>query len=481
MDLKTLKSVHLVGAGGINMSAVGKLLLAAGVAVSGSDLVENEQTRLLEGRGAKISIGESANNVPAETQLLIYTSAAPAVNEERRAASTRGIPEMTNFAFLGDWFEDAKTVVVTGTHGKSTTTAMLGLMLEKAGMDPTVVVGSKVPAFPDGNLRLGRPDLFVVEGDEYARHFLEFHPTGLILNNLELDHTDVFRNIEALLQSFHELVGQVKGGGVIVANVSDERIRRLIETERDSLLERKIRVVPFGTGVGADGDGTSFANDVPWDVSSSQEGDMRLVTIGRDNVTYRFNLPVPGHFNAMNAAAAALMAKELGVAYPDMGAALEAFKGIWRRFEFLGESGEARVYSDYGHHPTAVAETLAAAHESFPGRRVILCFQPHHRNRTKALFDAFIPSFDAADTLVLCEIFDVAGREDDEDKDVSSHQLVDAVASRDAERGVRRTVEYASDPASAVGRALALAEQDDIVIVMGAGDIDAAVRRRLDL
>jgi UDP-N-acetylmuramate--alanine ligase len=193
----------------------------------------------------------------------------------------------------------------------------------------------------------------------------------------------------------------------------------------------------------------------------------------------RFNLSVPGHFNAMNAAGAVLMANALGASYPDMGIALEAFKGIWRRFEFLGESNEARVYSDYGHHPTAVSQTLAAARESFPNRKVLLCFQPHHRNRTKALFDEFVPSFDAADAVVLSEIFDVAGRDDAEDKDVSSTRLVEAVMAHDESRGVSRTVEYAPDNATAVTRILSLAKPDDIVIVMGAGDIDGAIRSKM--
>ncbi|MFH1077872.1 MAG: UDP-N-acetylmuramate--L-alanine ligase [Patescibacteria group bacterium] len=466
MDRHSLKSVHLVGAGGINMSAVGKLLLASGVAVTGSDLEANEQTKLLQERGARISIGEAAENVPEGTDLLIYTSAAPATNLERMEAAKRNIPQMTNFAFLGEWFRDAMTIVVSGTHGKSTTTAMLALILVKAGFDPTVVVGSKVPAFTDGNLRKGRPNLFVVEGDEYARHFLEFHPFGLVLNNLELDHTDVFRDIDALLQSFHELVSQVRDKGFVVVNVSDARLARLIETERPSLEARGVAIVPFGTE----------AVEGVWHVTSRQDGDYRVVTIAKDAMTARFNLQVPGHFNAMNATGAVLMAKSLGIAYQDMGHALEAFKGIWRRFEFLGEQEESRIYSDYGHHPTAVCETLSAAHESFPGRKVLLCFQPHHRNRTKALYREFIPCFDKADSLVLCEIYEVKGRDVTEDGDISSQKLVEDVKTHDVERGVTRSVGYAPDPASAVASVLKMAQPDDIVIVMGAGDIDAAIR-----
>lgn len=466
MNVKDVKAVHLVGAGGINMSAVGKLLLAAGVKVSGSDVVENEQTKLLAERGAQIFIGEDGSHIPENCDLLVYTSAAPQVNKERIAASQRKIPELTNFAFLGDWFENAKTYVVTGTHGKSTTTAMLGLILEKGKLDPTVVVGSKVPGFADGNLRLGKPDLFVVEGDEYARHFLEFHPDGVILNNLELDHTDVFHSVEVLIASFHELVEQVKDGGMVIANVSDSRIAALVDTEREALTARNIRIIPFGV-----------ESPDSWKVESSQKGDYREMSVEKPGVTFRFNLSIHGAFNAMNAAGAALLARELGVSYPDIGGALEAFKGIWRRFEFLGEVRDARIYSDYGHHPTAVAATLKAAKESFPGRRVLLAFQPHHRNRTKSLFSEFIPSFDDADELVVCEIYDVAGRDATEDANVTSHELVDAVVKHDAEHQKTRTVEYAADPTAAVARILELAKADDIVICMGAGDIDGAARK----
>lgn len=464
MDLHAIKFVHLIGAGGINMSAVAKLLLKSGASVSGSDLAPNDQTEALKRAGAEIKIGESAEHIPENCGLIITTSAAPATNKERVAAAARGIPEMTNFAFLGQWFESSRTVVVAGTHGKSTTTAMLGLMLEKAGFDPTVVVGSKVPAFAEGNLRLGNSDVFVVEGDEYARHFLEFRPYGVVLNNLELDHTDVFSDISALIQAFHELLDRVQPDGVVVANVKDERIARLVEDESTSLERKGVRLIRFGT----DKDG--------WRMASDTVEEHRRLSLEKDGVTYRFDLSVPGEFNAWNAAGAVLMSLALGAKYPEIAAALESFKGIWRRFEFLGERNGVRIYSDYGHHPTAVAATLKAARESFKGQRVLLCFQPHHRNRTKSLFNDFISSCDEADVLVLCEIYDVAGRDKQVDTDVNSRGLVEAVLNRDRSRQVSRSVEYASGPESAVERILAQAVSGDVVICMGAGDIDGAIR-----
>ena len=200
------------------------------------------------------------------------------------------------------------------------------------------------------------------------------------------------------------------------------------------------------------------------------------VSLERPRMTYRFVLNVHGAFNAVNAAGAALLALELGAEYPAIAAGLESFKGIWRRMELLRDKDDIRIYSDYGHHPTAVAATLAAAKEMSMDSRVLLCFQPHHRNRTKHLFLEFVPSFDLADALILCEIYDVAGRDAGEDADISSKDLVDAIVRHDADRSAKRLVEYAPDPTSAVNRVMELAEPGDVVIVMGAGDIDAVIR-----
>lgn len=448
MNVRHATSVHFIGIGGINMSACAKLLLHAGIKVSGSDRAENDQTRILAEKGASVTIGESAANIPEDCNLVIVTSAAAAENAERIAASERRIPEITNFAFLGQWFADATTVVVAGTHGKSTTTAMLGLALEAAGMEPSVIVGSVVPGFRDGNLRIGREDLFIVEGDEYAHHFLEFRPFGLVLTNIELDHPDVFASIDVLLDAFHELVGQMKDGGVLVANVSDDRIRRLRDTETDRLKTKKITLSEFT------------------DEDVEQEA---------------FTLSVPGRFNRMNAAAALAMARALGADPEKAKAAIESFGGIWRRFEFLGVHDGARVYSDYGHHPTAVTATLEAARESFPSARIVLCFQPHHRNRTKILFNDFVASFDGADVLVLSEIYAVEGRDEDADRDVTSRDLMTAVHARDYKANRDRIVKFENRPSDAIRAAFDVAREGDVVIVMGAGDIDATLRKAMSV
>jgi UDP-N-acetylmuramate--alanine ligase len=466
MDVTQLSSVHFIGVGGINMSAVAKLLLAKGVKVSGSDVKHNEQLDILAQRGAQIFLGEDEKHLGQDVQLVVYTSAAPETNKERMEAKRRGIPELTNFQFLGEYFKNKKTVLVAGTHGKSTTTAMLGRILTQAKMDPTVVVGSKVSDFPDGNLRIGSSDLFVVEGDEYARHFLEFSPFAVVLNNIELDHTDVFSDLATMQLAFRELISKIQPGGILVANVGDTGVASVLNLEETALHTHGIRLIRF----------SAAAND-GWQVESKQEEGWNRVKIAMPGISYLLNLRVPGEFNAANAAGAALVARELGADYPSIAASLESFTGIWRRFELLTEKDGVKYYSDYGHHPTAVARTLKAAHELFSNSRIILCFQPHHRNRTRHLFLDFVPSFDTADVLVLCEIYDVAGRDAGDDQNISSQDLVDAVIRHDADREGKRPVEYAPNPAAAIERAMSYVKPGDVVIIMGAGDIDATARQ----
>lgn len=472
MNIRDIRAVHFVGIGGINMAAVAKLLLANGVKVSGSDMAENEQTKILAERGAVVSIGHAVENVPADVEILVHTSAAPTMNPEREEARKRGIPEMTNFKFLAEWFKDSKTIVVTGTHGKSTTTAMLGLALEKSAFNPTVIVGSKVPGFTDGNLRLATDyrlpttDFFVIEGDEYARHFLEFEPFGAVINNIELDHTDIYQTLEIYTDAFREMLSKIKDGGIVVANVGDKNVAELLERTARDLTAKHIRIIKYN-GQGDD----------CWRFSFITADGLAEFKLAKQEVNYAFNLHVPGTHNALNAAGAALMALQLGAPHYAVAEALESFKGIWRRFEFLGELEGAKIYSDYGHHPTAVSSTLAAAKQIFPDSRIVLCFQPHHRNRTRNLFADFVPAFDSADVLVLCEIYDVKGRDAAEDADVSSRQLVAAVQARDEDSGRSRQVEFAPDPRTAVELTASLIKPGDTVIIMGAGDIDDEARK----
>ncbi len=470
MNVHAWKRIHLVGIGGINMSAVAKLLLASGATLTGSDLSESDNTNELKTKGIKIAIGpHDERNVPADCQALIHTSASRVDNPERVAAKNRNLPDISNFEFLGEWFKDKDVVLVTGTHGKSTTTALLGSICSAAGLDPTVIIGSKVAGWPDSNLRIGQSNLVIIEGDEYAKHFLSFHPKALIINNIELDHTDVFKDLDDVRHTFERLLRQTKHEAVIVVNGESEEVMKAVRT----IKMHEMKVIRFGRK-----ETIKLPSQAYEAIMNYNRGaNVTNITIKYSGSERLLQTPLIGGFNAMNVVAAAVMAKELGAKDETIESAVKDFKGIWRRMELVGEQAGAPIYSDYGHHPTAVRETLTAVKQAFPDKRIVLCFQPHHKNRTKHLFDELVTCFDQADALVLCEIYDVPGRSAPEDADMTSQKLLEAIKAKNS----KLASEYAPDPAAAIKQTFALLKPGDICIIMGAGDIDAVLREQMKI
>lgn len=459
---ETLAHVHLIGIGGINMSAVAKLLLRSGIKVSGSDAVASGLTKEVEYKGARVVTGDSAGLIPAETDLVIYSSAVPESHPERREARSRGLRQINNFEFLAEWAQDKEVVLITGTHGKSTTTALAGLMAIETGLDPLVIVGSKVPAFPDGNARSGAGKYWMIEGDEYARHFLAFRPSAVLINNIELDHIDIFPTLENFIDAFRELLHQVRDHGLVVANADDPNVSALIGQERLALETRGVRIVTYGYGAHA---------MVRVSDEMVRPGEQQFLIKDEAGHLIRALLHVPGRMNVLNAVGAAALVLGLGGRPEAIREAMTRFTGIWRRFERISDKDGVLVVSDYGHHPTAIRVTLEAARSFYPGRRIVLCFQPHQHNRTRNLFLDFIPAFDLADVLLLVEIYDVPGREEKEDAGISSQDLCDALRHHDADRLCQRSIEYARNPEEALEILQRWKKRGDIVIVMGAGDI----------
>lgn len=414
-----MKYVHLIGAGGIGLSAVGKLFLHWGKQVSGSDVYPSQQVEALRNMGATIHLGQSPENLPAEVELVIYSPAVPADNPERLKAAELGILTLSYPEFLGELAKGYFTIAVSGTHGKSTTTAMIGLILEAAGMDPTVIVGSKVKSWPDGNMRLGNASplprgrqggglpLLVVEACEHMANMLHISPDIAVVTNIEMDHPDFYRDLAHVQETFEKWKTQAKQ--VMIGGATLPRIEGL-------------------------------------------------------------HLLIPGEFNLDNARLAAAVGKQLGVSDEIIIKTLNTFPGLWRRFEKVGQWNEADIFSDYAHHPTAIKKTLEGARQFFPGRRIVLCFQPHQHARTKELFDDFVPSFDAADLIILAEIYAVAGRLEVEGE-ISSKDLVGEVRKRG------KDVHYAANLDDVENKLKSLIKPADVVIVMGAGDIDDVARR----
>lgn len=451
----SLKHVHLIGAGGIGTAAVAKLLLEEGKKITGSDTAASAITQDLVRRGAKIAIGHDPSLVRG-ADLVVYSPAVPDTDPERVEAARLKIRELSYPQFLGELSRGYTTIAVSGTNGKSTTTAMLGLMLEAAGYDPLVIVGSLVPGFKDGNLRHGRGRFFIVEGCEYRAHMLNLHPEMIVLTNVEADHLDYFRDLDHIRDTFQAFLDKLKGQGMAVLNANDPESAKLAAD----------RMIRYGTGIAAEyvaGERRVAAGSQAFQVSRAQP----------EEVLGDLVLKVPGAFNAANALAATTAAMELGVPFETCQRVLKAFGGIWRRFERVGEWRGAEIISDYGHHPTAIKGTIAAAREFFPKRRVVLCFQPHQHSRTKELLPGFVDALKEADVLVLPEIYRVSGRTESEEKEISSVILAELV--RQAAPG--KVVRYAHDLQNAERELKELIQAGDIVIIQGAGDVDEVARK----
>lgn len=451
--LDSFTTVHVIGAGGIGVSAVVRLLKQRGKVVTGSDGATSETTRELVAAGIPVAIGARAENVPAACDLVLYSTAVPVNNVERVVANTHGIRQMSYPEFLGEFTKSMRTVAVSGTNGKSTTTAMLALMLQSSGADPTVIVGSKVPTFPEKNLRIGGSDLFVMEACEHQAHFLLYTPSVIVLTNIEEDHLDYYRDLAHIRETFQTYVEKLPADGLLVVNADDH-----VSTHE---IVAKCRVVTYGI----EHDAEVMAKDI-----RVVDGAQRFRVVHRGEDLGEFVLHVPGRFNVMNALAAATAAFELGASVASVRETLAAFTGIWRRFERVGERDGAIIISDYGHHPTAIAGTLAAARDFYECRRVVLAFQPHHHNRTKNLFDEFVASFDGADVVLLAEVYDVAGREEAEAR-VSSQDVVEAVKERDRDRAATRDIRFAADLPTLQKMLESVIEPNDVVLIVGAGDI----------
>jgi UDP-N-acetylmuramate--alanine ligase len=475
MDYNKLKKIHIIGIGGIGISAVAKLLLSQDKIVTGSDLNDSDIISTLKNFGAKIKIGlHKAENVTKDINLVIYTDAVPEDNPERVQSKKYKVESLSYFQFLGQFSNNKYTIAISGCHGKTTTTAITGLLLEKGNFDPTVIVGSKVKDW-DGNLRIGDSEYFVVEGDEYRAHMMELNPKAIILNNLEFDHPDFYRDLTHYIDTFQDFVNKLPADGYFIYNRDDKNIKERLEIPN-------CHVLTFGL---EDPSADLIVKNI-----KIEHGRQIFRPIYKGQELRDFNLQIPGKFNILNALGASLMALELGVNPDVVKSTLAQYTGAWRRFEIIGKISDltpdkngALVISDYAHHPTEVAKTIQAAKEFYPDKRLLVVFQPHQIQRTKALFDDFVKTFaqSPADVVILSEIYDVAGREEkDVTKRVSSNDLLDKIVITESKKlvaGVKPSLYYfASDLVETKAKILTEVQSNDVVLIMGAGDIDKVAR-----
>ncbi len=464
MDLKGFKHVYVIGIGGIGVSGVAKFLLAKGVSVSGSDAKQSIITDGCIKLGIAVKIGHSAENIPSNCDLIVYTEAATEENVERVEADRRGIKQMGHFDFLGELSKDYRTICITGTNGKSTTTAMTGKIFIDAGLDPTVFVGSIVPGWKYGNVQVGESDILIIEGDEYKRKILKLHPETTLMTNVELDHTDIYKDLQDLEFAFYQLGEQTSG----------KVFQNSFEGDRHIYCGPNLKF--FGHELDAHKSiGWGFSKRLRRFENGKQILDLMSPPkfFHRSIKTGELVLSIPSEFNMMNALAAKAIAEEYGVTFDVILSSLSSFTGIWRRFERVGSMNGVPIISDYGHHPTAIRGTIEGAREFFPNNRIVLLFEPHQHNRTKELFNDFAVAFGGVDVLILSEIYGVMGRTEVVDEAVSSKTLLEAAMKSDL---APKEGYYAKDLIEAEKMLRTMIKQDDVVIVMGAGDVDKVAR-----
>ena len=433
------------------MSGVARLLSASGKKVSGSDAKESETTRQLQTEGIDVKIGHNGSNIPADSDLVVYSPAVDEDNIERQAAKSRGIKQLSHFEFIGELSSEYETIAIAGTNGKSTTTALVGLLLEAGGLDPTVIVGAEVVSWKS-NIRLGKSDLLVVEADEFDRKFLLLHPKTIVVTNIETDHLDTYGNLNAVREAFSQFAKLAPSSpeGKIFYNSDDDVSKSVFGAHKFAAHPH-----PYGIESGYLHLG---GNEV--------KARSQIITASYLKKKLKYSLPLPGKHNIYNSLAAASVALSKGVSMDVLTRVFADYKGLHRRFEILGKSGRAAVISDYGHHPTAIRLTMAGAREFYPNQKIMLIFQPHQPHRTKALFDEFVESLVDAmpDELVLVEIFNPKGRSSEDEK-VSSLDLVEKISKRFS------NVRYLPNLEKAFEYVQGKTSEYDVILCMGAGDI----------
>lgn len=421
MNNSNFSKVHFIGIGGIGMSGLARLFLHEGKQVSGSDSKETPLTEALVQEGADIVYTQEASNISSRSdlELVVYTEAMPHDHPELVKARELGIKTVNYFEALGMVANEYYLIAISGTHGKTTTTAMLIDIFEEASFDPSAIVGS-LRSKTRSNYRAGKSKYFIVEACEYRRDFLTLNPDVLVITNIEHEHVDYYKDLASVQEAFREFALKVPEDGAIVTNITDPSI------------------IPVVAGLSC------------------------AVMDYRQSIDLSLKLRQPGLHNRLNAAAASSVARFVGIEQEVINTALENFAGTARRFEYKGDCNNAPVYDDYAHHPTEIAASIAGARELYPDKKLTVVFQPHTYSRTQELFDDFVKVLGKADGVIMVPIY-AARKEEGYTK--TSVDIVDSLR----QQGVNAEHFMTLDAA-----ALAIKEsvsKDDIVLVMGAGDV----------
>ncbi|HEY2966887.1 MAG TPA: UDP-N-acetylmuramate--L-alanine ligase [Casimicrobiaceae bacterium] len=452
-----VKRVHFVGIGGAGMSGIAEVLLTQGYRVTGSDLAHSAATRRLTELGARVAIGHAAANIEG-ADVVVVSTAVPADNSELAAAREQGIPVVPRALMLAELMRLKQGIAVAGTHGKTTTTSLIASVLAEGGLDPTFVIGGRLLS-ADANARLGTGEFLVAEADESDASFLVLQPVLAVITNIDADHMETYsHDFARLKEAFVQFVQRLPFYGVAVLCADDVNVRDIMPAITKP-------IVTYG-----------LAEDAQLRAGAVEHaaGRMRFVAQGAGRSDLAVLLNLSGVHNVQNALAAIAVGRETGVADASIAKALSEFKGVGRRFQRHGEielggGGRYTLIDDYGHHPVEMAATVAAARCSFPGRRVVLAFQPHRYTRTRDLFEDFVKVLSTVDALVLTEVYPAG-----EAPIVAADGRALARALRVAGKVEPLFVEDVADVAAAVG---AIARDGDVVLTMGAGSIGGVAQQ----
>lgn len=443
----SIKKIHFVGIGGIGMSGIAEILLDQGFKVSGSDKSLSEVTDRLQSLGAQVQEGHRAENIDGDVDALVYSSAVSSDNPEVIEAQRKKIPIIRRAEMLAEVMRLKYGIGIAGTHGKTTTTSMVSLVLMEGALDPTVIVGGKLSGLGGTNARLGHGDFIVVEADEFDRSFLSITPTVAVLTTLETDHLDCYRDLEDIKGAFIQFANKVPFYGFIVLCLDEPALQDIMP----QLSKKKIITYGF-----------------------NPQADLQAIEIEHKNNTSTFTvvkggkelgsviLQIPGKHNIQNALAAISVGLELGVAFEKVKGGIEKFAGVYRRWEKKGEVGGVTVYDDYAHHPTESKATLAGVKAGWR-RRVVCVFQPHLFSRTRDFYEEFGKAFLLSDVLVVTDVYPAR---EEPIQGVSGELITNA-----ARQYGHKDVHYVADKKSVPSYLSKIVKPNDIVITMGAGDI----------
>jgi len=446
-----IQRIHFVGIGGIGMSGIAEVLLNLGYKVSGSDLKSSAVTHRLAGLGAMTFEGHRAENI-AGAEVVVTSSAIAHDNPEVTEAHTLHIPVIQRAEMLSELMRLKYGIAIAGMHGKTTTTSMVAAVLAAGGLDPTVVVGGRVDAL-GSNARLGKSQYLVAEADESDRSFLKLSPILSVVTNIDREHMDCYRNMRDVKKTFLDFMDRVPFYGMIVACNDNSMLRKLLpQVQR--------RTVTYGTKRGSD-----FLIKAE---ETKREGTADSRPYSRFRVTYQkrdlgeFTLHVPGVHNVLNATAAIAVGVGLDIPVDAIRSALDQFRGVDRRFQLRGTAAGVSVIDDYGHHPTEIRATLAAARQC-GFRKIHVIFQPHRYTRTRDLMEEFTTAFADADSLFLLDIY------------AASEKPIEGITGEILAQRIReksgKPVEYVSSVADAIGAATKAAQAGDMILTLGAGSI----------